>query len=727
MSDEWDGIDPFRVFEVEQRPCLIFYLTIVKGHNITKGYWKDTLDTPDPYVKVTIKTAPNGTQRTKHFNNDVNPDWNETLKFFLDPLVDNEMEITLVDADYISDDTISTKTIKISSTPMEKVQQKVQFSEKSAVDIEMSAELDNTTELGYSLDLCKEERLFIEKRRNCVFQAMKEILGDDAPRTINEVPTIGVLGSGGGFRALTAFSGVMGALVDSRISDMVMFNAGLSGSAWYLSTLYSHPDWPEKSPRELRNELRDSIDSSPFWTLSPASLWRYWDRVKAKRDQGQPVSFTDFYGHLVGETLLQGRLDAKLTDQQEKLKEGKIPLPMYTGVHVKKEVSAKVFHEWMEFTPYEIGEMKYGTYMPPGMFGSKFFLGHLVKQCDESPLHFLQGIWGSAYCVLLNRFFGKNDNEKENSQQERDELDKELHEELPVQDSGCPDTSDSEDDESTADVNDEHEKKKKETDENKRVSIFSSLVGSVFDSIPFWNSIDRRAAVVFNFMRGLSLQRYNPNKAQAMTVGARSLITLPKISFPSESTENQFDEIFDMYPTSSKKLYVVDAGLAFNSPYPLLLRPQRGVNLILSFEYSSRDHDKTSLFSELLLAEEWAKLNKVPFPVIDPTIADREGLKECYVFENPNDPKCPIVMHFVILNITFREFKAPGVPRSTQEEKDYANFDIFDDPKGTYSTSNFKYTNQAFDRLADLMEFNTLLCKELIIENIKKCVKNRAI
>ncbi|XP_053380553.1 cytosolic phospholipase A2-like isoform X2 [Mercenaria mercenaria] len=706
MSDVWDGRDPLRVFEVEQRPYLIFYVTIVKGHNITKGYWKDTLDTPDPFVKVTIKTAPNGTRLTKPVNNDANPDWNETFKFFLDPTVDNEMEITLVDANYLLHETISTKKIKISNMAMEKFQQKIQFSEKSAVDIEMWAEIDNTTELRYSLALCKGELHFIEKRRNCVFQAMKEILGDDAPRTINEVPTIGVLGSGGGFRALTAFSGVMGALVDSRISDMVMYNAGLSGSTWYLSSLYSHPDWPQKSPRELRNELRDSIESSPSNT--PASLRRFWDRVKAKCDQGQPVSLTDLFGHLVGETLLQGRLEAKLTDQQEKLKEGNIPLPMYAGVHVKKEVSAKVFHEWIEFTPYEIGIMKYGTYMPAEMFGSKFFLGHVVKKYEESPLHFLQGIWGSAYCVRLKRYFGfgKKDDEKENSQEERDELDNELNEELPVQDSGSSDTSESEDDESTADANDEHEKRKKQTDENRLVSIFRPLVGSVLDCIPFWRSIDGRAAVVFNFLRGLSFQRYNKHEAKAQI---------------------HFDEIFEMYPTSKKKLYVVDAGLAFSSPYPLLLRPQRAVDLVLSFDYSSRDHDKTSLFSELLLAEEWARLNKVPFPVIDPTIADRERLKECYVFENPNDPKCPIVMHFVILNITFREFKAPGVPRSTEEEKDYANFDIFDDPNDTYSTFNFQYTNQAFDRLADLMEFNTLLCKELIVENIKKCVKKRAI
>ena len=47
--------------------------------------------------------------------------------------------------------------------------------------------------------------------------------------------------------------------------------------------------------------------------------------------------------------------------------------------------------EWVEFTPYEIGLPKYGTFMRSDMFGSKFFLGHLVKRQPEPPLHFLMG------------------------------------------------------------------------------------------------------------------------------------------------------------------------------------------------------------------------------------------------------------------------------------------------------------------------------------------------
>lgn len=72
------------------------------------------------------------------------------------------------------------------------------------------------------------------------------------------------------------------------------------------------------------------------------------------------------------------------------------------------------------------------------------------------------------------------------------------------------------------------------------------------------------------------------------------------------------------------------------------------------------------LLQELLLAEKWAKMNKLPFPKIDQNVFDREGLKECYVFKpkNPDVEKdCPTIIHFVLANINFRKYKAPGTRR----------------------------------------------------------------
>ena len=91
--------------------------------------------------------------------------------------------------------------------------------------------------------------------------------------------------------------------------------------------------------------------------------------------------------------------------------------------------------------------------------------------------------------------------------------------------------------------------------------------------------------------------------------------------------------------------------------------------------------------------------------------------------KNPSICHLNLLILHSVLSVTYNYSSFSGVKRRTKEEKEFANFDIFDDPDRPYSTFNFKYTNTAFDRLASLTEFNTLLCKDMIINKIKDCVK----
>ena len=50
-----------------------------------------SVDTPDPYVKLYIKTAPNGKRKTKVHNNSANPIWEEVFQFYLDPDMKNNL------------------------------------------------------------------------------------------------------------------------------------------------------------------------------------------------------------------------------------------------------------------------------------------------------------------------------------------------------------------------------------------------------------------------------------------------------------------------------------------------------------------------------------------------------------------------------------------------------------------------------------------------------------
>uniref|UniRef100_A0A670Z1I0 Phospholipase A2 n=2 Tax=Pseudonaja textilis TaxID=8673 RepID=A0A670Z1I0_PSETE len=698
---------------VEHQYSHKFTVTVKQAKNVTKGAFGDMLDTPDPYVELFIPTAPDSRKRTKHINNNVNPEWNETFEIILDPNQENILEITLMDANYVMDETIGTATFPISSLKIgEKKQVPIIINKVTEVTLEVSIEVCSSTDLRFSMALCDEEKDFRQQRKTRVMHYLNKLLGADLT-SIRDVPVIAILGSGGGFRATVGLSGVMKALYESGILDCATYIAGLSGSTWYMSTLYSHPDFPVKGPKEINAELRNSISHTPLKLLTPQKVKRYIEALWKKKRCGQPVTFTDIFGMLIGETLVQNRMDITLSHMKEKINKAQSALPLFTCLHVKPDVSELMFADWVEFSPYEIGMAKYGTFMTPNLFGSKFFMGTVVKEYKENPLHFLMGIWGSAFAILFNRVLGVS-----NSQNKGPTMEEEL-ENIRLRQIVSND-SDS-DDESQGPKGSENPQSHEQTSQESWVQrMFMALVG---DSALF-NTREGRAGKVHNFMLGLNLNTCYP---LSPFIGVSTQESVEDDDVDTAVTDpNEFDRILEPLDVKSKKIHVVDSGLTFNLPYPLILRPQRGVDLIISFDFSARPSDSSPPFKEILLAEKWAKMNNLPFPKIDPNVFDREGLKECYVFKPKNPASeidCPTIIHFVLANINFRNYKAPGVPRETQEEKDFADFDIFDDPDSPFSTFNFQYSHEAFNRLHDLMEFNTLnnldVIKEVITDSIE--------
>lgn len=71
-----------------------------------------------------------------------------------------------------------------------------------------------------------------------------------------------------------------------------------------MSTLYSHPDFPEKGPAEINEELMKNVSHNPLLLLTPQKVKRYIESLWKKKSSGQPVTFTDVFGMLIGETLI---------------------------------------------------------------------------------------------------------------------------------------------------------------------------------------------------------------------------------------------------------------------------------------------------------------------------------------------------------------------------------------------------------------------------------------
>uniref|UniRef100_A0A3B3ZHT4 Phospholipase A2 n=1 Tax=Periophthalmus magnuspinnatus TaxID=409849 RepID=A0A3B3ZHT4_9GOBI len=675
-------------------------VTVVRAENVTKGALGDLLDTPDPYVELFIPTAPESRRKTKHIDNDINPKWNESFQFILDPNQPNVLEITLMDANYVMDETLGTASYELNKLTIGETKTETFLIGKvTKVQLKMSLEICTNQDLRFSVALCDKEKDFRHTRRERVMLGIKKLLDMEKPRHLpsspHEVPVIAIAGSGGGFRAMVGFSGVMKALFESGVLDCATYIAGLSGSTWYMSTLYSHPDFPNKGPKEINRELMKRVSSNPLRLLLPQHIRNYIQALWTKKAMGQPVTFTDIFGMLIGETLIPARMDIKLSDIQNKVDQAQSPLPLFTCLHVKPDVSELMFADWVEFSPYEIGMAKYGTFMTPDLFGSKFFMGTVVKKYAENPLHFLMGVWGSAFSILFNRVIGVKDTTGGSTMEEELEQIKPQH--IVGEDS--------------LDNDDEPRKagsENPEADEEYHRTAQASWVQRMFTSFvsdsALFNTREGRAGKVHNFMLGLNLTPSIPYNLQYTCE-----VPTPDDEVDAVTDPDEFDRINEPLDVKSKKIHVVDSGLTYNLPYPLILRPQRTVDLIISFDFSARPSDSSPPFKELLLAEKWARMNKLPFPKIDPKVFDREGLKECYVFKpRKGEKNCPTVIHFVLVNINFRTYKAPGVPRETEKEKEAADFDIFDDPETPFSTFNFQYNNNAFTQLHDLMEFNTL-------------------
>uniref|UniRef100_A0A4W5M2R7 Phospholipase A2 n=1 Tax=Hucho hucho TaxID=62062 RepID=A0A4W5M2R7_9TELE len=693
--------------QVEQQFSHKFRVTVVRAENVTKGALGDLLDTPDPYVELFIPTSPESRKRTRHIDNDINPEWNETFDFILDPNQENFLEITLMDANYVMDEKLGTASYNISKMLKTGQTETVPFLIGKVMFLCRDLHVCFPVLLSFSLPPYLRPSISIHPY-------LPLYISLHLSPSLCLHPNISLTPSH--LHSLSPPSRYLPLLylyLSLTFSLPPSLSPSLTSPSRYMSTLFSHPEFPSKGPKEINAELMKRVSSNPLRLLLPQHITNYIQALWSKKANGQPVTFTDIFGMLIGETLIPARMDTKLSELHEKVNEAQCPLPLFTCLHVKPDVSELMFADWVEFSPYEIGMAKYGTFMTPDLFGSKFFMGTAVKRYEENPLHFLMGVWGSAFSILFNRVLGVKDTVGGSTMEE------ELEQIKPQHIVG----------EESMD-NDEEPRKGSENpdDEYHRTaqnSWVQRMITSLFSDSSLFNTREGRAGKVHNFMLGLNLNTNMPFSTFGDFMYQNSCASVED-EVDAVTDPDEFADIYEPLDVKSKKIHIVDSGLTYNLPYPLILRPQRGVDLIISFDFSARPSDSSPPFKELLLAEKWARMNKLPFPKIDPKVFDREGLKECYVFKpKKGERNCPTVIHFVLVNIDFRTFKAPGVPRETEKEKEMADFDIFDDPETPYSTFNFQYSNQAFTQLHDLMEFNTLNNIEVIKEAIKESIMYR--
>ncbi|XP_042647178.1 cytosolic phospholipase A2 epsilon isoform X2 [Tyto alba] len=512
--------------------------------------------------------------------------------------------------------------------------------------------------LGF--DLCAQEQDFIRKRKKVVAAALKDILQLEEDLQEDEVPVVAIMTTGGGTRALTAMYAHLLSVQELNVLDCVSYITGLSGTTWTMSNLYEDPDWSQKDLKETLNDARKHVLKNKFFTCFAPNRLKYYLKELCRREQeGHQICFTDLWG-LIIETMLHEKEDShKLTDQQQALNQGQNPLPIYLSLNVKDKISDQDFREWVEFTPYEVGFPKYGTFIRAEDFGSEFFMGRLMKKIPESRICFLEGIWSSVFSLnLMDAWYISVNSEDFWHKWTRDKI---------------------------ADIDDETLFPARPNELDTRVVCPTDSFSDIFRDVAM---LRPAASEIHNFLKGLQMNN----------------------SYLESEFSKWKDCELDTQPNhltvATDYLILIDTAFAFATSYPPLMRPERKVDVILHFNYSSG-----------------SQTGGIPFPTKVPDDQETPHLKECYIVGDKESPETPIVIFFPLVNDTFRYYKAPGVKRSLSEmaegDVDVAN------SCGPYYINNLSYSEEDFDKLVNLSYYNVQNNKDLILQALYTAVERK--
>ncbi|XP_053142501.1 cytosolic phospholipase A2 epsilon-like isoform X2 [Hemicordylus capensis] len=525
--------------------------------------------------------------------------------------------------------------------------------------------------LGY--DLCVEEQMLIQKRKKIAAATLKKVLHLEKELQNHEVPVVAVMSTGGGARAFTALHGNLFGLQKLDLLNCISYITGSSGSTWTLSNLYEDVHWSQKDLSGAIAEARKNMIKNKMNLFSFENLKEYSQALEQRQKEGYKTCVTDFWGLIIDKALGNGNGSSTLSGQKHALTHGQNPLPIYMVLNTKDKYSLAEFKEWMEFTPFEVGVLKYGAYIRSEDFGSKFFMGRRMKKIPESHICYMKGMWSNVFSYnLLDAWRGLDTSEE--SCLHRYTRDKVVDiEESPPQ----PPTP--------------HEL-------NTQLVIPACKITKVLREI-----ITKRITTseFFNFLKEFQLNNgYLDNKNFDLWKDT----TLD--TFPNQLTE------------TSEYLSLVDTAAYIDISYPPLMRPERKVDVILHLNYTSGSQTKA-----LDEASRYFSKQGIPFPKVDLSHVKNKDLKECYILEDAGSSTAPIVVFFPLVNDTFRKYKAPGVERSPSEMKE-GEVDV-SSPHSPYGVQCFKYTEDNFDKLVNLTSYNIQNNKYLIHLALQKALERK--
>ncbi|NWU36377.1 PA24E phospholipase, partial [Hylia prasina] len=541
----------------------------------------------------------------------------------------------------------------------------------TAISGGLSVVLPRNLDARLGFDLCTDEQNFLQNRKKVVAAALKEVLHLEEDLQEHEVPIVAVTTAGCGIRALTAMYGSILGLQKLRVLDCVSYISGSSGTTWTMTKLYEDADWSRKDLGEIIIEARKQAAKCKMGAFCLKSLRNYYRELSQRTQAGHKTSFIDLWGLMIEAMLNDGKSHHRLSDQRQAVNQGQNPLPIYLALNVKDKVATKDFREWVEFTPYEVGFLKYGTFIRAEDFGSEFFMGRLMKKLPESRICFMQGMWSSIFSKNLLDAWHAADNSEDFWHRWTQDKVTEIEEQpdLPEKPYEMP------------------------------TCVFTPTSGL---STTLRDILTDRPAVskYHNFLRGF--QMHNEY-------------------IQHEHFTKWKDTLLDSSPNdlrgNSEHLELVDAAFFFETSYPPLMRPERKVDVIIHLNYTGGSQTLPLEQACRYFAEQG-----IPFPCIGLT-DDEKNLKECYMFDGADTPGAPLLLYFPLVNDTFQRYVAPGMSRSAAEmEQGKVDISSFSSP---YSTREVSLKAEDFNKLLKLANYNIMNNENMILQALRMAVARK--
>ncbi|XP_062993551.1 cytosolic phospholipase A2 gamma-like [Elgaria multicarinata webbii] len=519
------------------------------------------------------------------------------------------------------------------------------------------------------------------------------------PCDADKIPNIAVLASGGALRAMIALYRTLVELKKYNLLDCVMYLGGVSGSTWCMPDLYKNEDWEDKietlEKRQHENLVQGHLEIEKA--------------IKAVLEavEDEHYSLTDIWSYFLLHELLNQFDETELSAHATSCENGKNPYPIYAAVD-QETYQKQHAGTWFEFTPHEAGLPGLGAYVDIKYFWSIFQNGQMVEEKKAKNICYLKGLWGSALGSkeeLKKKIEGslrhlrdllRHHTSTYSSSTDLDQDDQKLnilyegyHSLLELHLSESLDGREAEkhfDDlenilknysssksyELLREIRQTWYSADEETRKNEHLRLFHALdtdFGGKYHS-------DDQALYKVIKKTWLCLRMWTWGKTN---------------NFLYRCSDVEFPEL-----TSKAAVSLIDAGLAINTAYPPILRPERDVKLILSFDFSAGDP-----FLTIRQAAEYCDAHGIPFPKIDGgELQDIDNPSDCYIFRGE---QVPTVMHFP----QFNNVNCPGEVAKYREQ---------------FSTFKMSYSDEEIEKLLTATMKNVANVQEKIQEEIKRIV-----